>query len=199
MSTLLKPFFIQEKLLESKLGIFTPLEFARVFTTTAYQTKYFLETYTKHGLFVRVKRGLYSLKTNPPDEQSLANRLYEPSYISFEYALAFYNIIPEAVYAVTSATTKPTRTFTVLGKTYIYHTVKRHAYTGYHPHRSGDTITLIAEKEKAIVDYLYLVSLGKKTLNERFVGKGNDLKKIHAYAELFTRPTLDALIRKVVS
>lgn len=199
MSTLLKPFFVQEKLLESKLGMFTPLEFARVFSTSAYQTKYFLETYTKHGLFVRFKRGLYGLKTNLPDEQSLANRLYEPSYISFEYALAFYNVIPEAVYTVTSATTKPTRTFTVLGKTYIYHTVKRTAYAGYLPHRLRDTTVLIAEKEKAIVDYLYLVSLGRKTLNERFMGKGNDLKKIRAYTRLFARPTLDALIGKVVS
>lgn len=199
MSTLLKPFIIQEKLLERKLPVFTPLEFARVFATPGYQTKYFLETYTKRGLLVRFKRGLYGLKVSIPDEQTLANRLYTPSYISFEYALSFYNIIPEAVYAVTSATTKPTRNITVSGKTYIYHTIKLPAFTGYVPHRSGDNIVLIAEKEKAIVDYLYLVSLGKKTLNDRFMITGSDSKKIRAYAKLFSRTTLDMLVRKAVS
>jgi len=197
MSTLLKPFIIQEKLLEHKLPVFTPLEFERLFETAPHQTKYFLETYTNIGLFARLKRGLYGLKTSLPDERTIANRLYEPSYVSFEYALAWYNMIPEAVYAITSATTKPTRRFTVLGKSYIYHTIKRDAYTGYAPIPDENRILLMADREKALVDYVYLVSLGQKTLNDRLMVKKCDHQKIHAYARLFRRPKLDVLVRKV--
>ena len=199
MSTLLKPFLVQEKLLEHKLQVFTPLEFERLFNTTTYQTKYFMETYTKQGFLVRFKRGLYGLKTHAPDEQTLANRLYDPSYISFEYALAWYNMIPEAVYAITSTTTKSTRRFTILGKTYIYHTIKRDAYTGYIPIGDENRIVLMADREKALVDYVYLVSLGQKTLNERLMVKGSDPQKAYAYARLFKHPAVEDLIRKVVS
>ncbi|MEK7543658.1 MAG: hypothetical protein AAB557_02225 [Patescibacteria group bacterium] len=197
MSTLLKPFSVQEKLLEKGMTVFTPDEFTRLFHATAYQRKYFLETYTQQGLLVRFKRGLYGVKTSLPDEQTLANRLYEPSYISFEYALAWYNMMPEAVYAITSTTTKPTRRFTVLGKTYIYHTVKRDAYTGYTPVSDANRLILMADREKALVDYLYLVSLGQKTLNDRLSVQEIDTKKLRAYAKLFRRPILEELIRKV--
>ena len=38
----------------------------------------------------------------------IANSIYSPSYISFESALSYYNIIPEAVFSVTSATSLKT-------------------------------------------------------------------------------------------
>lgn len=180
------------------MTVFTPDEFARLFDATEYQKKYFLETYTEQGLLVRFKRGLYGVKTSLPDEQTLANRLYEPSYISFEYALAWYNMMPEAVYAITSATTKPTRRFTVLGKTYIYHTMKCDAYTGYAPVSDANRLVLMADREKALADYLYLVSLGQKTLNDRLTAQEIDTKKLRAYTKLFGRPILEALVRKVM-
>ncbi len=197
MYTLLKPVSVSQKLLEKGITVFTPLEFERLFETAPHQTKYFLETYTTIGLFARLKRGLYGLKTSLPDERTIANRLYEPSYVSFEYALAWYNMIPEAVYAITSATTKPTRRFTVLDKSYIYHTIKRNAYTGYAPIPDENRVILMADREKALVDYVYLVSLGQKMLNDRLMVKECDHQKVHAYARLFGHPKLDALLRKV--
>lgn len=35
---------------------------------------------------------------------SEAGSIYDPSHISFEFALSYYGLIPEAVYTVTSAT-----------------------------------------------------------------------------------------------
>lgn len=56
----------------------------------------------KKGDAFRLKRGLY---TDDPQESLLriANALMVPSYVSFEYALSFHGLIPEAVFEVTSA------------------------------------------------------------------------------------------------
>ena len=50
----------------------------------------------RRGLYVRGGGASYSIRT-------LANKIYGPSYISFEYALSYYGFIPERVENVTSA------------------------------------------------------------------------------------------------
>lgn len=198
MSTLLKPLSVQAALTEKQIRIFTPEEFRRLFNVSYFQAKYFIETFTRNGLFVRLKRGLYALKSNFPDERTLANKLYEPSYLSFEYALSYYNMIPEAVYTITSATTKPTRNFNVLGKLFVYHTLKRQAFTGYTPEKIDDIVVFMADIDKTMVDYLYLVSLGKKNLNERLSIKGPNKTKVVSYAKLFERRGLLDLINRIM-
>ena len=47
-------------------------------------------------------RDRYETDRNVP-AYLLAGSIYGPSYISFEYALSRYGLIPEAVYAVTCA------------------------------------------------------------------------------------------------
>ena len=41
----------------------------------------------------------------------LANLIYGPSYVSYEYALTYYGLIPERVFEVTSATTQKNKMF----------------------------------------------------------------------------------------
>ncbi|MBR4401518.1 MAG: hypothetical protein IKT09_07535 [Synergistes sp.] len=48
-------------------------------------------------------RGIYETNGNTPG-QCLAGAIYGPSYLSFDYALADYGLIPEAVRTFTSAT-----------------------------------------------------------------------------------------------
>ena len=194
MYTLLKPLSVRQELLKRGVTIFTPQDFQRIFHTTKSRTKYFLEKNSKDGLFLRLKKGLYTLQTDLPPEEEIANRLYRPSYISFEYALEAYNILLEMAYSVTSATTKPTRTFQVGERTFSYFTIKKEAFTGYIPVKRDGRIVLIAEPEKALVDYLYFVSLGKKPLNDRLNLADVDERKIRHYASLYQRAGLDKLI-----
>lgn len=149
---------------------------------------------------MRLKPGLYAFEGRMPSGEEIANALYQPSYLSFEYALARHGIIPEMVYALTSATTKPTRTFATADLGFEYFKIKRQAFTGYGLVQDGRDRTrsvLIAEPEKAVVDYLYFVSLGKRDLNDRMIIKGLDLKKITRYAKLFERPGLMQLVKNL--
>lgn len=201
MYTLVKSKFntildIQDKLLEQGVMFFTLLDFQRIFHISPLKAKYFLETNTRRGLFIRLKKGLYSLKKNITSEEEIANALYKPSYISFEYALARYNIIPEMAYSVTSATTKPTRAFEVGEKIFTYYTIQKKAFMGYVPEKIGKNVILFAEPEKAFVDYMYFVSLGKKTYNERINASMLNKKKVMYYAKIYNRPGLLHLIKK---
>ena len=191
---------VRKELLSRKVSIFTPQEFQRIFRSSHPQTKYFLETYAKQGMFTRLKPGLYVFDDRMPSGEEIANALYQPSYISFEYALARYGIIPEIVYALTSATTKPTRAFAVADIGFEYFKIKRQAFIGYGLAQDGRDRTrsvLMAEPEKAVADYLYFVSLGKRALNDRMTIKGLNRKKITRYAKLFGRPGLMQLVQKL--
>ena len=55
------------------------------------------------GSLFRLTRGLYETDPDTPGH-CLAGAIYGPSYLSFEYALSVYGLIPEAVHAFTSAT-----------------------------------------------------------------------------------------------
>lgn len=204
MYNLVKPLSIREELLKRKIRIFTNREFTRIFNLSSYQAEYFLNQLVEEKLLQRLKRGLYALKTDPPSEQEIANALYKPSYISFDYALAYYNLIPEMVYEVTSATTKPTRLFTTDTLAFGYYTIKTETYTGYILKQQGERRFYIAEPEKAVVDYLYALTLGRRgnlgerTVNDRLQIESLDKEKIRGYAKLFNWPKLDTIVKELL-
>lgn len=204
MYNLIKPLATREELLKRKIRIITNREFSFLFQLDAYQTEYVLAELVKEGLLQRLRRGLYTLKTDAPSEKEIANALYKPSYISFDYALAYYNLIPEVVYEVTSATTRPTHLFTIDTLAFGFYTIKGKAYTGYTLKQEGDRGFFIAEPEKAIVDYLYALTLGKRgllgkrSINDRLdittVNKG----KVLMYAKLFAWAKLDQIVTNLL-
>lgn len=195
MLTFLKPLFVRKTLLEKKMAIFTMSEFSRLFPVSGQKIKYFLERQAKEGLFLRLKNGLYMLKTDPVFEEEIANRLYQPSYLSFEYALAYHHLLPEMPYSLTSATTKPTRIFEIENKTFSYLTIKKEAFTGYSLIKTPSREILMADPEKALVDYCYFVALGKKTKNERLSWQNLNQDKIRFYQSLFRNPKLEKIMK----
>lgn len=62
-----------------------------------------LSRMVKQGEYFQITKGIYETNRNTSGHL-LAGSIYGPSYISFEYALAYYGLIPEAVYTITSAT-----------------------------------------------------------------------------------------------
>jgi predicted transcriptional regulator of viral defense system len=193
----LKPIYVQQVLLEKGMELFSPSDFQHTFAVSLSATQWFLKN---HGadLFLKIRNGLYALRSNMPPEEVIANRLYRPSYLSFEYAMAKYGIIPESVYAVTSATTRITNEFVVNHKSFTYSRIKRQAYRGYKVEKIGNVTVLIAEPEKALVDYLYFVDLKQKSLNERLDTRKLKKKAVTKYATLFGRPSLLKLVKETI-
>ena len=75
----------------------------------------------RRGDIIRVRKGLYvfgpDYRRGPWSREVLANLIYGPSYISLDYALAYYALIPERVEEVTSVTLSRSRRFdTPLGR-----------------------------------------------------------------------------------
>ena len=193
----IQPLAVADMLQEKGIAIFTQQEFSRFFKTSPRQTRYFLESYTKRGFLIRLRMNLYALKAKLPSEEIIANALYKPSYLSLEYVLSRSGIIPESTYSITSITTKATADFSVLGKEFIYRKIKSVAYTGYVPEKIDGKTIFIAEPEKALIDYLYFVSLGRKTLNSRIDTSRLNKKKALDYVKLYGRKTLKELVEQV--
>ena len=112
------------------------------------------------GEIVRVKKGLYcfgeAFRRSPICREYLANLIYGPSYVSLDYALSLHGLIPERVKAVTSVTTRRSRSFeTPLGH-FSYRTLSRRRYAvGVIHEVSGVTPFLVASPEKALVDKIW--------------------------------------------
>lgn len=118
-----------------------------------------LHQWRRKGWIKRVKRGLYELAY--PDQIVLpdfyvANKLYEPSYVSLETALSHYQLLPETAAQVTSVTSKATRRFKNSHGLFTYFSVRPRAFAGYTLIRLQGRTVRIAEPEKAVVDRLYM-------------------------------------------
>lgn len=192
----ISPLVIRQIIKDSHLAIFSPRDLGSLLKLTPRLTLYYLQKGIKDGLFLRLKNSLYTLATDSARIEEIANRLYAPSYLSFEYALSHYNLIPETIYSITSATPKTTREYEVNGMAYSYTTIPQRAYTGYLPITQDYRSYLIAEPEKAVADYLYLLSLGRRGHYERLDVSGLDHAKITHYLSLYKRPSLSKLFKE---
>lgn len=107
-----------------------------------------------------IRKGLYETDPTVPG-YLLAGSIYGPSYISFDYALGFYDMIPEAVYTVTSATfdKKKKKKYETAFGTFTYRDVPSKVFPlGIRLLKEGEYYYWIAEPEKALCDKLYTLS-----------------------------------------
>ena len=112
----------------------------------------------KKGNIIRIKRGLYTdnLKIDSP---VIANICYFPSYISFEYALSYYGLIPEYVSIYTSAVynKKNNKIYRLGAASFEYRSIPDECFNKgitYLKNEIGINYK-IASKEKALCDTLY--------------------------------------------
>lgn len=114
----------------------------------------------KSGALIQVRRGLFVEKSTV-SRRALAPVIYGPSYISFQYALAAYGLIPERVEVLTSASYGKNRDKlfrTPLGEyRYLYLPVVVYPY-GLRQDEDDGAKYLIATAEKALCDAVYKVS-----------------------------------------
>jgi len=117
----------------------------------------------RQGIIIRVKKGLYvfgdKYRRYPYSKELLANLVYGPSYVSLDYALAYYGLIPEGVEALTSVTPNRPRRFSTPVGLFIYRQIPARAYEEGMVRVEGahNQAFLIASPEKALADKLVSV------------------------------------------
>ncbi len=113
----------------------------------------------KAGELIGVTKGIYltatELRKRPASLEVLANMIYGPSYVSFEYVLARRGLIPESVSVPTSATPRRNRRFdTALGCFSYSHlppAVYRFGWTREElPDGAGDTLSPVRRRRSLI-------------------------------------------------
>ena len=115
-----------------------------------------LSRMVRDGEIYSVVKGLYETDRNVP-AHLLAGSVYGPSYISFEYALSFYGLIPEGVYTVTCAAfeKKKKKKYNTDFGTFTYRDVPSAAFPlEVRLISEGDYFYRIAGPEKALCDKL---------------------------------------------
>ncbi len=162
----------------------------------------------KEEKIIRVKKGLYVFGPDYRKEliskEVLANLIYGPSYISYEYALSHYGMIPERVEVVTSATTGNTKNFTTPLGTFSYRSLPIEKYKTFTlAVISSNSSYLIATPEKALLDTLDSVrglspSIQTLLLEDLRIDetalKNLSLDKLKKAAQPFTHPNIVKLI-----
>jgi hypothetical protein len=118
----------------------------------------------KNKELVAIKRGLYiagpETELHTPEPFLIANHLRGPSYISLESALAYWNMIPERVYEISSVTIKPSKTYiTPVGRfSFMQLKTPYYSYGIKNIKHSAKQSMLIASPEKALCDKIILTS-----------------------------------------
>ncbi len=114
----------------------------------------------KDGELIPIVKGLYETDRAVPGYY-LANVIYGPSYLSFEYALAWHDLIPEAVFTFTSATCgkKRKKLYDTPFGVFTFRDVPVAAFPyGLELHEENGRAFMIASAEKALCDQLYTCS-----------------------------------------
>jgi len=156
-----------------------------------------LNRLVKSGVLIRLAKNIYSLFTESVDIEKIANELYFPSYLSFEQALSQYSILSQIPYTQTFATTRPSKKMVIADVAVEFSHLKKELFFGFSLKKGKN----IADKEKALLDQLYMVSLGKRSIAiEELDLKEIDKDRLREYGKRFPaqiNPFLDQVKKYV--
>ena len=145
----------------------------------------------KNESIIRIRKGIYVFGSHYQKKmislEILANCIYSPSYISLEYALSRYGLIPERVPTVTSICINRSKTFQTPLAAFSYSTRSLSVYPigliSTEIPQEGSY--LMAIPEKALADFIFQakaisnVSEMKDYLYENLRMEQSDLKKLN--------------------
>lgn len=156
--------------------------------------------YTKQGFLVRIKRNIYVLreKWNRLDRMEkfqIANLIQVPSYISLMTAMDYYQITTQIQQDfIESIAVKRTKDTEIHKNVFNYSKIKTELYFGFLKEKDA----FIANPEKALLDAIYLMSLGRYKFDLASIDFSKfNLDKLLNVVDRFpakTRTTLDAVL-----
>jgi predicted transcriptional regulator of viral defense system len=173
-------------------------EIARVLGITLASARVTASRYVKQGHLVRIKRNLYVLSekwsTLDRDQQFLiANVIQVPSYISLMTALDFYQVTTQMQQNFVESICVKRTTYTEIEPVLFNYTrVQDSLYFGF----SRKEGVFIAEPEKAFLDAIYLMSLGRYGLDVASIDLDKlDQVKVKQLSKRFPSKTQSFLVK----
>lgn len=164
------------KLRELKNLLLFTKETLRQFETDEDALNFNLKYWTEKGEVIPLKKGLYILKENWEKEEDkasfleyLANKLYEPSYLSGEYILSQFGLLSESVFGISSVSLNSTKSFQTPLALFTYSSLSPKLFSGYTVKKFKGAPIFIATKPKALFDFLYLRFLKRAVVNKKAV------------------------------
>lgn len=164
-----------------------------------------LNEWQDKGYIVKIVKSFYMFSDFKLNENMLfeiANKIYSPSYISFEMALSHYGLIPESVYSITSASSRRTYAFKTKIGNFTYKTIHPKLFFGYEIKPYNNKNFKIAYAEKALLDYFYLNhtikdndSFDSLRIDKDTFHKIINKKKLFKYLKKFKQKTLTNRIK----
>ena len=140
---------------------FTDAELIRILPKSADSRYGLVKRALANSDIIRIRRGLYVLSKKHQrsgiDLFELAQTIYGPSYISLESALSYHGWIPEGVQTTTSVSQNRSREFRTPLGVFSYSRMPKFNYIGVERISSGQSLFLIADPAKALVDLVFVL------------------------------------------
>lgn len=148
-----------------------------------------IQALEKQEELIRLKRNLYivnkELTGRETDARLCANHIYGPSYVSLQWALSYFGMIPEQVFQMTSGTTKRSRSFkTPIGEFSYMQVPASYFPIGIEVIEDNGVSFLMASREKALCDTI---------LYDNFV-PSQSISALAAYLEEDMRLDMDIIM-----
>lgn len=167
-----------------------------------------LSEWQKKGYIKKIIKGYYifsDLRLNESVLFIVANRIFDPSYISLEMALSYHGLIPESVYSITSATSRKSYNFNSSLARFSYNKIKPDLMFGYQLVNYENHNFKMAEAEKAILDYFYINSKLKTEgefeelrINRDIFQEKVDMEKFKRYLAQFNNKALEKRVNRFI-
>ncbi len=190
-----------------KLGIFSIADIEILFPD---MDKRRLFEWKRKGYILKIRNEWYCLPEfleEPYSSWIIANLVHNPSYISLESALNYYNLIPEGVYMATSVTTKRPIRIEMAGHNYSYSCIRTDLFFGYNliEVTSYKRKIRIADFEKTILDFFYFRSgyntirtISELRFNEPVLRENLNTDRLFRYLDDFNNDELKSRVDKML-
>jgi len=164
-----------------------------------------LYEWQKKKYIQRVVNNFYVFTGRPIDERNLriiACRIYQPSYIGLESALAYYNFIPEAVFQTICVTTRRNTIIKTKIGDFRYRSLKPDLFFGYRTIEMEGESFFVADPEKALLDVLYFLPnadekavLEEMRFNSQEILRRIDPDRMRKYLSLYGSPKMEKAVK----
>jgi len=143
-----------------------------------------LKRMADNNVITRIAKGYYVLANFLVSSEEIAQKIYNPSYISFESALYMYGIINQGPNEIFLATTKRTKSIKILDTIVKFRHLKQDLFFGFLLQKN----IFIAEPEKAVLDTLYFYYKHETKVDVKaWYLKNLNLSKLKVYSTKFGR------------